>query len=253
MPAKRFLTVLVFFVGICLFCLPSYALRAYAADGKRLAAAESENSANLSAKTALAEKSLLVNKNARSNVQISLTAENSSLKPGDELRFTVETDRDCYLTVLYPSESGSVIVLWPNAESGWNNKVRANTPIQIPGPDTSIHIRVDGLAPYERIMAVASSEPHSFFRDRDYVDQPGRPVKALALRSKELVAELRSRADMLAPSVKWGTAQLVVRVAGARTSREAFVSSLSPKDTTFLAVKSLKEAIIEKAMIGPRE
>ncbi len=246
MFAKRFPNVLVLFLGVCFLFMAASHLRAQGTNVERLAAAVSENSADLNAKRAFVERGLVVNSNPRTDIEISLKTDNPSLKPGDELRFTVGTDRDCYLTVLYPSESGNVIVLWPNDESGWNNRVTANTPIRIPGPDSSIHIKVDGTAPYERILAVASSEPHGFFRDRDYVDQPGQPVKALAFRSKELVAELRSRADAFSNSLKWGTAQLVVHVAASRTGRGAFVSSLSPKDATLLTVKNLNKAITAK-------
>jgi C1A family cysteine protease len=247
MPAKRFLTFLVLFVGICLLYLPSFGLGVHAFDGTRLAAAETETGSNLSEKSALIEKSAPVNRNPRSNIEISLRADKLYLNPGDELRLTVETDRDCYLTVFYPSESGDVTVLWPNAENGWNNRVRAGAQIRIPGTGSAIRIKAKaGGAQHERILAVASSEPQAFFRDRDYVEQPGQMVKTLEVRSNELAAEIRNKANRFPTDLKWGTAELVARVVTATAGRETFVSGLSPKETTLLAVKSLKEAIIEK-------
>ncbi len=105
---------------------------------------------------------------------------------------------------------------------------------------------MDGRSPYERIFALASSEPDSFLRDKDYVEEPGRPLKTLAIESSELLEELHNRAERLVDTTRWGTAQLVVRVITAKNGRKSFVSSLSPKSETVLTAKSLNRLIVKK-------
>jgi len=246
MSSKRIFGILLSLLGACAIWWTNPDVGAQSIEGARFAKDQGENS-SLASKGPLGEGSLVTNRNPRTNIKVFLRTDNSSVKPGDELHFTAETDRDCYLTLLYPSsESNKVTVLWPNQESGWNNRVRRGKPIRIPEPGSSIHLKVDGRSPYERIVAVAASEPDCFLGRRDYLEEPGRPIRTLALQSSELLEELRYRAERLADNVDWGTSQLTVDVVGAKTSRELFVSNLSPKGETLLTVKSLNALIAKK-------
>jgi hypothetical protein len=195
---------------------------------------------------AFQEAGPVVNTNRRNALEIVLKADKGTLRPGDELRFTAEVDRDCYMTLLYVSESGKVLVLWPTKESGRNNRVHARRPMQIPEAGSSIRLQVDGRRPYERVFAVACTEPDVLIEKGDYIETPGQPIRSLAFSAEDLLDELRHRADSLPESIRWGTAQVTVHVIAARGDRESFVTSLSPKEETLLAVKDLNESIAQK-------
>jgi C1A family cysteine protease len=243
---KKSLGILLVLLMGCAILPPNPKAWAQAMEAARAAADKSPDS-HLKSKASSVETLTVKNRNPRTNIKIRLRTDRSTLNPGDELHFTVETDRDCYLTLLYPSsKSDKITVVWPNKESGWNSRVKAGRAMKVPAPGGAIQLRVDGRSPFERILAVASSEPDSIVRDEDYIGNRDRPVRTLSYRSSDLVEELRNRIERLGGSVHWGTAQLTVRVASARTSREAFVSTLSPKDATVLAVKNLNALIAKK-------
>ena len=189
MFSKKMLRFASFLLGVLILALPVPNLAAQHQEAAQPFASKGDNPSTVRQKATLQEKGLLDNPNPRSAIEISLRSDKTSLRPGDELRFTAETDRDCFLTLLYVSESGTVVVLWPNQESGWNNRVRGHRPIRIPEQGSAIRLKVDGRQPFERILAVACSEPDVLLDKRDYIERPGRPVRDLAFRAEDLREE----------------------------------------------------------------
>ncbi len=246
MFATRTTSLVFAFLGVCGLWFAASYLAASRLEAASFPAHDSDVSHVTPQRIAFRETGPVVNSNPRNAVEIVLRADKGTLRPGDELRLTAEADRDCYMTLLYTSESGNVMVLWPTKESGWNNRVQAHRPIQIPEPGSKIRLQVDGRRPYERLFAVACTAPDLLIGKGDYIESPGQPVRTLAFPGEDLLDELRHRADTLPESVGWGTAQVTVHVAAARRDRESFVTSLSPKGETLLAVKDLNESIVKK-------
>jgi hypothetical protein len=194
---KKSLGILLVLLMGCAILPPNPKAWAQAMEAARAAADKSPDS-HLKSKASSVETLTVKNRNPRTNIKIRLRTDRSTLNPGDELHFTVETDRDCYLTLLYPSsKSDKITVVWPNKESGWNSRVKAGRAMKVPAPGGAIQLRVDGRSPFERILAVASSEPDSIVRDEDYIGNRDRPVRTLSYRSSDLVEELRNRIERL--------------------------------------------------------
>ncbi len=157
--------------------------------------------------------SLMNNKDAATSIRISLTADKGDAKPGEEIALTAETDRDCYLTVFSLGASGTVTVLWPSRESGWDNRVRARTPVKITGPGAALRIQIDGSQRFEKFVAFAASEQNAIFRDKDFRELPGGEAKAFAGHAMEFAYEMRARLAQIPRDVMWGASELVIRVA----------------------------------------
>jgi hypothetical protein len=156
---------------------------------------------------------LEANMDPGNSIKITLTPNKSVAKPGEEITITATTDRDCYLTVFSFSDTGKAKVLWPLEGEDWAGKVRANTPVEIPPLTKGLKIVPDGSSPLEHIVAVAADRKEAIFTDRDFQQAKGATVKSSMSDSDDLVDEFSERITKLDPSVKWGTAKMVVRIA----------------------------------------
>ena len=156
---------------------------------------------------------LEANMDPRNSIKITLTPNKSVAKPGEEITITAKTDRDCYLTVFSFSDTGKAKVLWPLEGEDWAGKVRANTPVEIPPLTKGLKIVPDGSSPLEHIVAVAADRKEAIFSDRDFQQAKGTTIKSSMSDSDDLVDEFSERITKLDPSVKWGTAKIVVRIA----------------------------------------
>ena len=120
---------------------------------------------------------LLKNADTATGINIRLIVERPRASPGDEITIVAETDEDCYLTVLYPSHSGKILVLWPNEGSNWNHTVPAHRPIRIPGERSGLRLVVDGKHPIERILAYTTAKTHAIFPEQAFQVLPGQQVR----------------------------------------------------------------------------
>lgn len=62
---------------------------------------------------------------------------------GQKVRINVQTNRDAYVTMINVGASGETVQLFPN-QYQTNNFVRANTPTEVPAPDSAASITVAG-------------------------------------------------------------------------------------------------------------
>ncbi len=148
------------------------------------------------------------NADPTTNIAITLTAEKTEVQPGDEVSLTVETDRDCYLTVMDLGSSGRVIRLWPNRYSSQDNKVEARTPRAIPGPDDGFRIKVAGPAGVERLVVFASSEKGKILSEDEFRALKDTAFSEFLGSPKDLAVEFQEGIGTLDASDRWGTAQL---------------------------------------------
>ncbi|MBI5569067.1 MAG: S8 family serine peptidase [Desulfomonile tiedjei] len=152
-------------------------------------------------------------------IRIFLSVDRPSVEAGDAIAITAETDRDCFLTVLNVGTPGRIIRLWPNAYSGPDNRVRANTPIRIPPAGAPFMVILDGSRPVEKIVAYATTEQGTIFDEADFQDHSGGGTRTVFRGDHvELVDTFSRRVKQLPHDVRWGTAQADVRIGRAGAS-----------------------------------
>ena len=81
---------------------------------------------------------------------------------GEQVQLFVQTNKDAYVTVLNVAPTGTTTVLFPNQFQS-NNRVRANTVVQIPDRASGTAITVSGPVGAELIKVIASTEPRPPF------------------------------------------------------------------------------------------
>ena len=152
------------------------------------------------------------NLNDAGTIDISLHPEKPVFSAGDLLSFTASVDRDCYLTVMYVSKSGKVIVLWPNRESGLTSPARTGVPIRIPARESRFQLQVDGKQPYETIVAYATTARKNVLDGDRLSDFPGTGFRVFNGTPAELAEIFQAQAETTANRETWGAAQLNVRI-----------------------------------------
>ncbi|MGO9118536.1 MAG: DUF4384 domain-containing protein [Desulfomonilaceae bacterium] len=155
------------------------------------------------------------NLNDAGNIGISLNPERPVFSAGDFLSFTASVDRDCYLTVMCVSESGKVIVLWPNRESGLNSTARTGVPIRIPARESRFQLQVDGKQPYETIVAYASTGRKNVLDEDHLSDIPATAFRTFNGTPAGLADIFQNQVETIANREAWGTAQLNMRIGSA--------------------------------------
>ena len=100
----------------------------------------------------------LFNNDADTNIRIKITLDKPLYHAGEPITFTVVSDRDCYLTLMYLSASGRVVIIWPYQTESLERKVLRNQTIRVPDTSGRFKFVSDGSAPYERIFAFACAE-----------------------------------------------------------------------------------------------
>lgn len=167
---------------------------------------------------------LVGNSNPKTAIRIRLAIDKSVIPPGDRVTFTAETDRECYLTVLYVSRSGKVSLLWPHPLDSSVGIVRERTPIRIPPAHAPFRFTVDGTRPSETILAYATSARDLVFGQNDFRrSEEGKP-HSFAGDVERLSREFCRRVELLPEGVHWGSASLTFRVASGTAPTRAETS-----------------------------
>ena len=81
---------------------------------------------------------------------------------GEQVRLFVQTNKDAYVTVLNVGPDGSTTVLFPNRFQA-DNRVRANTVMEVPDPASRARIAVSGTTGAELLKVIATSRPTPLF------------------------------------------------------------------------------------------
>jgi hypothetical protein len=81
---------------------------------------------------------------------------------GQKVRIYVQTNKDAYVTMINVGASGATVQIFPN-QYQTNNFVRANTPTEVPAPNSAASITVTGPVGRELIKVIASTAQTSFF------------------------------------------------------------------------------------------
>jgi Domain of unknown function (DUF4384) len=77
---------------------------------------------------------------------------------GENVRLTVKSNEDAYITVLNIGASGRVTQLFPNAIHS-DNRIRAGEAMEIPSPTSGLQIKVTGPLGAELVKIIATSKP----------------------------------------------------------------------------------------------
>ena len=181
---------------------------------------------------------LPINPDPLTNISVSLKADKRTVRPGDELSLVAETDCDCFLTIMYAGSSGKAVVLWPNREFGWDGKVSAHVPVNVPGKAAGFKITADGTRPNETIVAYATDQSESIFNDHDFKELHEGRVKFFAGDAAALAEDFRQRVARVPRDEKWGTAHLVLHVLSSNGSEEPVGARDSTRLTIPFAIRS---------------
>ena len=215
MKMGRFLVITI--LSAFIICLPFKVLAAHDSDDDPLEFDQSGyyKDVQLTVGKGVPLELLPRNLNDSGNIGISLNPEKPLFSAGDLLSFTASVDRDCYLTVMYVSKSGKVVVLWPNRESGLNSPARTGVPIRIPARESRFQLQVDGKQPYETIVAYATTGRKNVLDEDRLSDIPGTAFRVFNGTPAELADIFQNQVETTANSEEWGTAQLNVRIGSA--------------------------------------
>ncbi len=160
------------------------------------------------------DSALLGNADPATAISIRLAVDKPVVSPGDRITLTAETDRDCFLTVLYASHSGKVYLLWPHQAGATSGKVSGKTRIGIPEPDAPFSITVDGTRPQETILAYATSDRgNPLFGSDDFRRGEDGKLYVYSGDAVGMSREFRRRVGRLPERAEWGSASLTFRVA----------------------------------------
>ncbi len=129
---------------------------------------------------------LPTNPNTDTNIKISLAANKTHVQPGDVITFTIEANRDCYVTLMDMGTSGRIVRLWPNQYSEGNNLVRANTVRRFPSEADRFQYKIGGPSGVERIIAYATSEPGKILSEAEFQTMQNTPFKQFVGGAKDL-------------------------------------------------------------------
>lgn len=98
--------------------------------------------------------------------KLKVWTDKSSYAVGEKVMFSVEAERDCYLTLIDIGTSGNLTVLFPNAYDR-NNRIQAGRRYEIPGASYGFDIHVGGPPGIERVKAIATTQPFTLFENMD--------------------------------------------------------------------------------------
>lgn len=95
---------------------------------------------------------------------IQLKTDKTQYKQGEQISFTVEANRECYLTLIDIGTSGKVKIIFPN-QYRQDNVIPSNKPYKIPmeGVDATFAYKVEGPPGKNTIKAIATLNPCRFF------------------------------------------------------------------------------------------
>jgi len=164
---------------------------------------------------------LPTNPNADTNIKISLVATKTHVQPGDTITFNIETNQDCYVTIMDMGTSGRILRLWPNQYSQGNNLVKANSVRRFPSEADRFQYKIGGPSGVERIIAYGTSEPGKILSESEFQTMQNTPFKQFMGGAKDLSTTFAREADSLTSGVKWGSAQINICIG----SGQSFPSS----------------------------
>jgi hypothetical protein len=164
---------------------------------------------------------LPTNPNADTNIKISLSASKTHVQPGETITFTIEADRDCYVTIMDMGTSGRIVRLWPNQYSQGENLVKAHTPRRFPSEADRFQYKIGGPSGVERIIAYATSQPGKILSESEFQTMQNTPFKQFVGGAKDLSTAFTRETDSLTSNIKWGSAQVNICIG----SGESFPSS----------------------------
>ncbi len=206
-------SVLVLLLGLAFLSLSAANLPAQTS-GPGTAAEDNGESRSVLPDPSVIGPALEKNMDPKNSIKLSLKSNKSVARPGDEITITAEADQDCYLSVISFSDNGKVKVLWPMEGEAWAAKVKANTPVLIPPSAEGLKTIADGKSRLERIVAVAVDRKNAIFTDKDFEQIKGTQLRTSLSDRDDMVNEFSDRITNLDPSVKWGTAEVAVQIAG---------------------------------------
>ncbi len=149
------------------------------------------------------------NPNPERNIKITLSVDNTRVRPGDTVTISFKADKDCYLTLIDVGSSKSrVIRLWPNDYSDSNNFVRANTEKRFPAVGDGFEYEIAGPAGVERIVAYATSESGKILSEEEFQSLRSTGFKEFKGAPKDLASSFGENAFSSDPDLSWGTAQV---------------------------------------------
>jgi hypothetical protein len=94
---------------------------------------------------------------APTGLAVTLTSDKETYRRNDTPDFTVIASQDCYLTLLNLDEKGKkATVIFPN-KFQQNNRIAANKPVSVPGPDAPFQFRLGDLG-METVIAICTEK-----------------------------------------------------------------------------------------------
>ena len=133
---------------------------------------------------------LIFTRPSDSSFKIKVWTKKSDYRIGDTITFKVESEKDCYLTLLHIDSSGNANVIFPNKYRR-NNFLKTGKVYIIPSPEYGFKINVEGPPGLERIIALATLTPGApidlnlekgFYRIERGTNRGTRDIKIIADR-----------------------------------------------------------------------
>jgi TolB-like protein len=128
---------------------------------------------------------------------VQVSAEKSSYRIGEAVRFRLKANRDAYVTLVDVGTSGDVTVLFPNRLHP-NHFVRGGQEVLIPPADAGFRLKVQGPPGTDHVRAIATVEPVRFLPG-DFAAQ-GTVFRSLdRVQTRSMTVEMTKELDKVAP------------------------------------------------------
>lgn len=136
---------------------------------------------------------------------------NTQYREGDEISFTVSSDKDAYLVLLDYQSDGTTVVLFPN-EFHPDSRVRKGETVRIPDPaNADFALKVGAPFGDDRIEAIASTEFTSLQKKlKGMLEEPERTGSVATTTRGIMITSVKSAINAADARILWSRAELTI-------------------------------------------
>jgi hypothetical protein len=127
------------------------------------------------------------NPNAEFTIDLKVDREDATYKIGDPIVFTFKTNKDCRLTLLNKTTSGTVQVIFPN-EYHQDDLVKAGTTYRIPAENAKYIFKAKGPAGEDIVKAIAALDQVVLVNPADL--KPAGPFQEAKISEEQLTKQI---------------------------------------------------------------
>jgi len=129
-----------------------------------------------------------VNTQSSFMLRVDVDKPDRTYRVGEHMKVTVNSEKDCYLYLLYYGASNQVACLFPNKYQT-DNRIRANTTVTVPAPNADFQFTASPPCGKEYLQVIGTLKPVDILKDKPLDKSIATPLETGDL--KDMVVELK--------------------------------------------------------------